>query len=63
MLDLSRNELASVANGAFDNIPRLKSLHLAHNRLSSYKSDYFANMGDGQGCNSIDIFVCPRICP
>lgn len=33
ILDLSRNSIIGVKNGAFDNIPRLKKLFLSHNRF------------------------------
>ncbi len=32
ILDLSRNTIIGIKNGAFDNIPRLKKLFLGHNR-------------------------------
>ena len=55
VLDLSHNNLVGIANGAFDAIPRLKRLYLHHNRLSSYKGDFFANMDNDTDLNTLDL--------
>ena len=54
-LDLSHNNLIGIKNGAFDAIPRLKKLYMTHNRLSSYKGDYFANMGNDTDLHTLDL--------
>ena len=53
-LDLSHNNLIGIKNGAFDAIPRLKKLYMTHNRLSSYKGDYFANMGNDTDLHTLE---------
>lgn len=55
MLDLSHNNLIGIQNGAFDSIPRLKKLYLHHNRMSSYKGDFFANMGNDTDLDTLDM--------
>ena len=44
-----------IVNGAFDSIPRLKRLLLHHNRLSSYKGDFFANMSNDTDLHTLDL--------
>jgi Leucine-rich repeat (LRR) protein len=55
VLDLSHNNLIGIQNGAFDTIPRLKKLYLHHNKMSSYKGDFFANMGNDTDLYTLDL--------
>ena len=55
VLDISHNNLIDIAKGAFDSIPRLKRLYLHHNRLSSYKGDFFANMDNDTDLHTLDL--------
>ena len=55
ILDLSHNNINNIQNGAFDAIPRLKRLYLNHNRLSSYKGDFFANMDNDTDLHTLDL--------